>query len=330
MLDRIAGVLYGMAIGDAMGMPPELWSRKKTIEVFGEIRDFLDGHKMNSISCNYKAGQFTDDTAQALVLLDSLESTNFEPNYQDVSHKLLEWAEQEDAFKLNILGPTSKEALRLIKNGESSQNISDVALSNGAAMRIAPIGCLFTPEQSKLLCKYVYELSKSTHSSDITIASACIIAMAIASAVTYGDPEKMVHDALLVEEYSLSLGAETCSPSIGSRIKLGIEYAHQFKHDEKSFMTKVYEVIGASVLASESVPAAVSIAYYAKDVKKASTMCANLGGDTDTIGAMASAICGGLTGAKAIPAEYIEVIEQANTADLRHYIHLLNARRGQV
>lgn len=27
MKNHILGTLYGMAIGDAMGMPPELWSR---------------------------------------------------------------------------------------------------------------------------------------------------------------------------------------------------------------------------------------------------------------------------------------------------------------
>ena len=32
MINKIAGAIYGMALGDAMGMPPELWSRKKTKE----------------------------------------------------------------------------------------------------------------------------------------------------------------------------------------------------------------------------------------------------------------------------------------------------------
>lgn len=37
MKDRIMGALYGMAIGDAMGMPPELWSRKRCIEHYGVL-----------------------------------------------------------------------------------------------------------------------------------------------------------------------------------------------------------------------------------------------------------------------------------------------------
>ena len=80
MRNRILGVLYGMAIGDAMGMPPELWSRKRMLEHYGEITDFLDGCPENVISYQYKAGQFTDDTGQALAILDSLMETNFIPS----------------------------------------------------------------------------------------------------------------------------------------------------------------------------------------------------------------------------------------------------------
>lgn len=43
MKNHILGTLYGMAIADAMGMPPELWSRKRCLEYYGKITDFLDG-----------------------------------------------------------------------------------------------------------------------------------------------------------------------------------------------------------------------------------------------------------------------------------------------
>ena len=46
MKNHILGTLYGMAIGDAMGMPPELWSRKRCLEYYGKITDFLDRLKL--------------------------------------------------------------------------------------------------------------------------------------------------------------------------------------------------------------------------------------------------------------------------------------------
>lgn len=80
MRDKIAGAIYGMALGDAMGMPSELWGREKVRKYFGKIEGLLDGPKENSVACNYKKGQFTDDTGQALVIIDSLKDTKFKSN----------------------------------------------------------------------------------------------------------------------------------------------------------------------------------------------------------------------------------------------------------
>ena len=38
---RILGCLYGQAIGDAMGMPSELWPKRRIINHFGWIERFL-------------------------------------------------------------------------------------------------------------------------------------------------------------------------------------------------------------------------------------------------------------------------------------------------
>ena len=107
--DKIAGALYGMALGDAMGMPAELWGRERARKFFGgKITEFIDGPKENDVAFNYNKAQFTDDTGQAMVLLDSLKATGYEPNASDIAKRMLEWAEKENAFENNILGPTSK------------------------------------------------------------------------------------------------------------------------------------------------------------------------------------------------------------------------------
>lgn len=329
-MEKILGVLYGMAIGDAMGMPPELWSRKRVQQEYGRIEDFLDGCPENIISYQYKAGQFTDDTAQALIILDSLIETDFIPDSRDIAQKMLAWAEREKAFEKNILGPTSKVTLNLFKEGKDAKQFSDEAVSNGSAMRIAPIGTLFEPEQKKALCDYVAAVSRVTHTSDITIAGAAMIAMAVASVMKYEDRDRMIEDVLGVEEYSMSLGASTVSPSLSTRIRYGIDFAKRYQEDEEAFLENLYDLIGAGVNISESVPAAISIAYYAFDVKKCALMCANLGGDTDTIGAMATAICGGLHGVQGIERRYLDVIDRANGVDLHPYAQALAGKRGKL
>lgn len=42
---RILGCLYGQAIGDAMGMPSELWPKRRIINHFGWIERFLPDRK---------------------------------------------------------------------------------------------------------------------------------------------------------------------------------------------------------------------------------------------------------------------------------------------
>lgn len=323
MRKKIAGAIYGMALGDAMGMPSELWGREKVRKYFGKIEGLLDGPKENSVACNYKKGQFTDDTGQALVIIDSLNDTNFKPNSRDIAIKLLKWAEKENAFENNILGPTSKVALANFRDGINSKAVTDKALSNGSAMRIAPIGCLFNAHDKEKLANFVYEVSEVTHTSDITIAGAAMIAVAVSSAIENNDFDIVIKDVFEMEPIARRLGAETYSPSLTERIKIGIYLANKYKDNETLFLEKLYDIVGAGVNISESVPSAVSIAYYAQDPNKCALLCANLAGDTDTIGAMATAICGAFKGIDYIKEEYVESLNKANDVDFNSYISIL-------
>lgn len=329
MKDKILGVLYGMAIGDAFGMPPELWTRKRLQEHYGTISDFLDGHPQNEISFQYRKGEFTDDTAQSLVILDSLIESNFVPDSKNIGKHILAWAKKENAFEKNILGPTSKYMLESFERDENAKKFSDQALTNGAAMRIAPIGTLFLPNQKKQLCDFVAKVSAVTHTSDITITGACMIAIAVSSVLEFGDRNRMIEDVLLVEEYALSLGAETISASIGKRILYGIACIKKYGQDGNALLEDLYQMFGAGVNTIDSVPIAIILAYYAFDVKDCARLCANLGGDTDTIGAMATAICGA-KGKSKICKDYIQVIDEANQVDFLYYANHLERYRGKL
>lgn len=330
MLDKIKGVLYGQALGDAMGMPAELWSRKRALKELGVIKDFMNGPKSNIVSKNYKAGEFTDDTAQALVIIDSLNELNFIADGSVIAKNLLKWANDNNAFENNILGPTSRLTLTAISQNNNTKEISDLAASNGAAMRIAPIGCLFKSENLKELINFVYDISSITHSSDITICSAALVASAVCIACETSDTRRAVLRALEMEDYALSLGAETFNSSIAARVRLGVIYAEKFSDNEDEFLKFVYDIIGTSISACESVPAALLMAYYAQTPEKCALLCANLGGDTDTIGAMGVAICGGATGFNSINSYYIDYINRANDVNFDNYAKILENGRNII
>lgn len=80
-------------------------------------------------------------------------------------------------------------------------------------------------------------------------------------------------------------------------------------------------MVGAGTSTIESVPCAIALVELAQtDPNRCAVLCANLGGDTDTIGAMATAICGALHGVNAIDPALKAELDAVNQLDqpLRH------------
>ena len=105
----------------------------------------------------------------------------------------------------------------------------------------------------------------------------------VSSAIVNDDFEKIIGDILAIEEFGYNKGSETFSARLKERTKITLEIARQEYEDEEQFTKRIYDVIGTGVEIIESVPAAIAAAYYAQDPNRCALLCANLGGDTDTI-----------------------------------------------
>lgn len=80
----------------------------------------------------------------------------------------------------------------------------------------------------------------------------------------------------------------------------------------------VYDIVGASTETTESNPAAIAlVARGAGDPVRTALLCANLGGDTDTIGAIAVGVAGALSGYASIPADYIDTLNEVHELSLQ-------------
>ncbi|WP_353948142.1 ADP-ribosylglycohydrolase family protein [Sporolactobacillus sp. Y61] len=311
--DRILGALYGQAIGDAMGMPSELWPVQKIRACFaGRMTTFQDGPKSNPVARNYTKGQYTDDTNQAFAILDALIENHWIPDRQIIVKHLMKWAYAADAFNRNILGPSSKAALLAIQDGRDPKSVTDQALTNGSGMRIAPIGTLFDPGHTDELIAMVDSVTRVTHSSDVAISGAALIAGAVCAALAFEHWDDVIDYAIDVQNRAFKLGSPTWAASVRERLFIGLDLAHKYVDDQSAFEKAIYETVGTGTLASESIPAAVAIAYYARDVRRCALLAANLGGDTDTIGAMATAICGAKAGFGSIDPDWTGLIDSEN------------------
>ncbi|MBQ4766515.1 ADP-ribosylglycohydrolase family protein [Pectobacterium versatile] len=321
--ERILGALYGQALGDAMGMPSELWPRTRVKAHFGWIDRFLPGPAENNAACYFGRGEFTDDTSMALSLADAIIECDGEINADAIGRHILKWAESFDAFNKNVLGPTSKIALKAIRQGTPVSELENNGVTNGAAMRASPLGCLLPAHDLDEFIDQIALASSPTHKSDLAIAGAVVVAWAISRAVDGANWQEIVDALPSVARHAQEKRITTFSASLAARLELALSIVRRANGTE-SASEQLYQLIGAGTSTIESVATAIAMVELAQtDPNRCAILCANLGGDTDTIGAMATAICGALHGVTAIDAALKQELDDINQLDFSRYASLL-------
>lgn len=228
---KIMGTIAGMTLGDSLGMPGELWPKSKIKNQLGFIDTFMDGPQNNEVACYFSAGQFTDDSAQALLFLDAICEYNTIPDANILAQKLLKWIKNVDGFEKNLLGASSKAALLAHSKNEDYKLYTSKAETNGAAMRIAPLGCIIDYSDLNKMAQAVAKISSVTHSTDVTIAGASMIAQAVASAIYGKNFDDILDDVFKIHDIALSLGTPTYNANSKARLKVAISLLDKCTND---------------------------------------------------------------------------------------------------
>lgn len=327
--ERILGALYGQALGDAMGMPSELWPRSRVKAHFGWIDRFLPGPAENNAACYFNQAEFTDDTSMALCLADALLAREGEIDPELIGRNILDWALRFDAFNKNVLGPTSKIALNAIRDGKPVAELENNGVTNGAAMRISPLGCMLPARDVDAFIDAVALASSPTHKSDLAIAGAAVVAWAVSRAIE-GDSWRTIADSLpAIARHAQERRITTFSASLAARLELALKIVREANGIE-SASEALYQQVGAGTSTLESVSCAIAMVELAQtDPNRCAILCANLGGDTDTIGAMATAICGAIQGVNAIDPRLKQELDAVNQLDFGRYAGALSRYRQQ-
>ncbi|KGT92794.1 ADP-ribosylglycohydrolase family protein [Enterobacter cancerogenus] len=326
---RILGAFYGQALGDAMGMPSELWPRSRVKQHFGWIDGFLPGPAENNAACYFGRAAFTDDTSMALALADAIVTHDGDINAETIGANILRWAEEFDAFNKNVLGPTSKIALNALKMGTPVAQLENNGMTNGAAMRVSPLGCLLPAKDLDAFIDAVALASSPTHKSDVAIAGATVIAWAVSRAIDGASWTSIRDELPAIARAAQEKRVTTFSASMAARVELALSVVAQGRGVE-SAMQQIYDLVGTGTATIESVPAAIAMVELANtDPNRCAILCANLGGDTDTIGAMAVAICGALHGIDGIDSQLKAELDAANALDFTRYSNAFMRFRQQ-
>lgn len=310
--ERICGSIYGLAVGDAIGKASEGMTIAEILKNYGEINDFtvpIEGHP---ISHGLTSTQVTDDTEQAILLAKRLINS---PNHFDPlgwANDLLEWEKDTRRRGVhNILGPSTKAALQEIARGTSPLEAGRNGATNGAAMRITPVGLAIPPLNVVDFVDRIEVVCCATHNTAVAIAGAAAVAAMVSSLVASADIEEALCYTNGVIEEGYTRGNQIGHRDICERIKLALEMA-----DCGKSATAIADRMGTSVDTHESIPTAFGIFRLASgDTWRAAIMAANIGGDTDTIGAMACSMTGAISGMSSLPRDRIDKLEAGNDID---------------
>ncbi|MCA1915178.1 ADP-ribosylglycohydrolase family protein [Methanospirillum hungatei] len=304
---RIYGSIYGLAIGDALGAPIEFSPPGS----FTPVTGFRTGGPFN-----LPAGTWTDDTSLALCLIESLVECNG-CDINDQMQRFVRWYQEGHLSATGHcfdIGTTTRSALHhFFATGDyQSREIDDHSAGNGSLMRIAPVPLFFHKEPHKAIY-FAGESSKGTHNHPAAVDACRYFAGLIVGALQGISKEKLLSPLYApIPDYwdERSLVPEIAEVAMGS------------------FLTKEPPEIAGSGYVVKSLEAALWAFAKGRDYRESVLLAVNLGGDTDTTGAICGQLAGAYYGIDGIPDEWCrnlakEELISEKVRDLIHAIELV-------
>ncbi|WP_444929847.1 ADP-ribosylglycohydrolase family protein [Microbulbifer sp. SSSA002] len=296
-LDKYKGCFSGLAIGDSFGAPYEGGLLERQLwKLIGKTRQ---GKR-----------RYTDDTQMSMDIATSF----LEHNGFDQDHMAKQFAQSYQWSR--SYGPSAAQLLKGVKKGKHWQDLNRKKFKqgfagNGAAMR-APIIALCYPQNDPQLKQYVQGVSEITHAHPAAIEGAYLIAITICEALQERSNRQIVDKLLAsctVDIYRRKL--KKCSTLLFHR---------HLPHPQQ-----IRQWLGNGITAPESCITAIyfGLKYRSSPLNSLLAAIFYLGGDTDTLAAMAASIWGTLNGAESMKnlAAEVENIDFISRLSEKLYIH---------
>lgn len=288
-LNKAKGVIFGLAIGDALGAPTEFLKLEQIKTRFGK-----DG-----IRNLPAAALFTDDTQMSIAIAEALVKAgekDIESIMKAVREEFIKWSHLPETYK-KAPGNT---CLQGVANMEQGIHWSKSGLANskgcGSAMRAAPIGYLYQHDPDKLK-EVAHATGICTHGHPAGAAACIGPAYLVKLALDGVSPDKMIQKL-----FAFTAG-------------LSVEFDQAISKVEKCFgwedEEKALAYLGEGWVGEEAVALAIYCFLKNPDsYEKVVIRGANTNGDSDSIACIAGSISGAYLGIEAMPAAWVRKIEK--------------------
>ncbi len=285
-LNKFQGCFIGLAVGDALGAPIQFMKR----DTYPHVEGYTRGGAFNS-----QKGEYTDDTAMALCLAESLiNSKGFDAKNQlDTYVRWLKdgyMSTRDEAFDIGITICSS--IVYYMETGKTTTHINQEQYSgNGSIMRLAPV-VLYYADNIENAVLYAGQSSLTTHASPIAV-DACKYLAYFLTLILNGSKKHELFSDEATQQMNRFFKNEPLHQEV-AKIAHG-SYVGKKRHEIKS-----------SGYAVHTLEAALWAFHYGDTFKDTMLTAVNLGDDADTVGAVAGQIAGAYYGLDKIDTVFLE------------------------
>lgn len=294
MKNTVKAGIFGVCIGDALGVPVE-FNKRETLRTFPvkNMREFG--------SWNQPKGTWSDDSSLTLCLAEELMKGY---DLEKIGQSFVKWNKYGHWTahgKLFDIGGTTRHSIARLIKGESARfsgNIFEEDNGNGSLMRILPLAFYLKDEENiEKLYQTVKEVSSITHGHFRSVFACFIyVIFAIELIKAKNNKEAYAYTQKIALEFAENQDFNPKEIQLFDRVlKNDISEYHEDTISSGGYVLSSLEASLWCFLNSES---------YSEAVLKA----VNLGEDTDTTGAITGGIAGIYYGFENIPEEWVEVL----------------------
>lgn len=278
-MGKVYNGIMGLVVGDALGVPVE----------FNKRDTFKIGIMVGYGTYNQKPGTWSDDSSMTLATLESLVRNNGMIDTEDIMQNFYRWLFKCEFTPYNDVfdvGGTTRIAINRYARGYSLDKCGGDGImdnGNGSLMRILPLAFVLHSKDD------IYAVSALTHKHSIS-KFACELYISIADNLIKGLDKQVAVDMAVA-----GIGGV---PTEFERFENHIERLNRNEIKSTGYVVDTLEAAVWCLLTTDSYKDCVLTAV-------------NLGGDTDTIAAVAGGLAGiyyGMNRQKGIPRRWINEI----------------------
>lgn len=299
------------AAGDAVGKATEFMTLEEIRTSIGKINGLIPNTKSKNHN-DLKDWEVTDDTEQNLFLLRRYLKDRY-ISIDNTVDALVEWIDTTGAVEKKYIGPSSLRALQGIKAGEDPNFAGINGTTCGGIMR-TPSAVFSSIILDTDLDEAIHTALLPTHNNSVAFESAYAYGYALKKALDGGSKEDVIEAAKEGCRKGIKKAPWlSASSTLLARISF-LEKMDIASWSEEDLSDFLYGVYGTGLPSYETAGAVFALVMYTSDPVKAIYISAGLGGDTDTIGALAASLLSMMNRDAELPENVINPIK--NNIDL--------------